>query len=431
MDWTLTSDTEELHAESGLWLTHCYKYRRRTGVKKFTLPYYRNSGSLPKGTPSGYFSIQHTSEMLDRSNVDRIRKADSGSDFFLLKDELLFDSSLYSRKPGNVAIGWPGGMATPLVPQFVTGAPSMSPYNAESWINMDARGAKLLSQAIPGRSDTATLNAVVELLRDFPKVMGSYLLRNRDLRAGGEEFLNWNFAVAPLIRDIKQIASAIIQSDELVRQYARDANRRVRRKRSLPVVRNTSAPYYGTVWCYGKGDTYTPHGPGSQVMTESERVWFSGEFQYWLPIGSSTLDKYQRWAQEANYILGLDPLNPQLWWNLTPFSWLVDWFANTQEVYKNISALAFDGTVMRYGYVMRERRKTYSLAYNPNGLYALDSAHSHRVFTCKQRRKARPYGFGIDDTSLSGRQYAILAALGLTQGRRSGSPDVSNPSQGL
>jgi hypothetical protein len=36
----------------------------------------------------------------------------------------------------------------------------------------------------------------------------------------------------------------------------------------------------------------------------------------------------------------------------------------------------------------------------------------------KQRVRANPYGFGIDDISLSARQLAILAALGLTRGQR-------------
>jgi hypothetical protein len=36
----------------------------------------------------------------------------------------------------------------------------------------------------------------------------------------------------------------------------------------------------------------------------------------------------------------------------------------------------------------------------------------------KERVRANPYGFGIDDISLSARQLAILAALGLTRGQR-------------
>jgi hypothetical protein len=79
----------------------------------------------------------------------------------------------------------------------------------------------------------------------------------------------------------------------------------------------------------------------------------------------------------------------------------------------NVSALGRDGLVMQYGYVMSHRiRDTYMTAPSYVGN---DLLSRHIKVVWKKRRAATPYGFGVDLSTLSKRQVAILVALGLSK----------------
>jgi hypothetical protein len=125
-----------------------------------------------------------------------------------------------------------------------------------------------------------------------------------------------------------------------------------------------------------------------------------------------------RGEQVANQLLG-SRITPETLWNLTPWSWLVDWVFNIGDVLSNLSAFSNDGLVMRRGYVMRHENLThdYTLTgirfmngYNPGMIYQRFSTET------KIRRSASPYGFSASWPDFSPRQLAILAALGITRG---------------
>jgi hypothetical protein len=125
------------------------------------------------------------------------------------------------------------------------------------------------------------------------------------------------------------------------------------------------------------------------------------------------MDRYALLAKQ----LGLT-LTPEHLWNLTPWSWALDWFANTGSVLSNISDYANAGLVMRYGYIMET---TYvSDTYTMEGAVRTDGV----PFICppltlvtetKVRQQANPFGFGVSFESLSGFQLSILSALGISR----------------
>jgi len=118
-------------------------------------------------------------------------------------------------------------------------------------------------------------------------------------------------------------------------------------------------------------------------------------------------------------VLGVK-LTPEVLWNLAPWSWLADWFANIGDIIAINTALGSDNLVLRYGYFMRHTTRT------------LNADHSGVNFTKfhpgpvtfqakleeKQRVRSTPYGFGLNTDSFTTQQWAILAALGLTKGDR-------------
>jgi len=119
------------------------------------------------------------------------------------------------------------------------------------------------------------------------------------------------------------------------------------------------------------------------------------------------------WHSHARKILGVG-LTPDTVWNLNPWTWAADWFANTGDLMTNVSNMGQDGLLMQYGYQMAEETvKTYTVAR----LASIPSASATTTRTRIQKRAKRipssPYGFGVTLSTLSARQLAIIAALGL------------------
>jgi hypothetical protein len=147
-----------------------------------------------------------------------------------------------------------------------------------------------------------------------------------------------------------------------------------------------------------------------------DRSWFRGAFRYHIPVSDTTIAKFREWVSMSDHLLGWK-VTPETLWNIAPWSWAADWFANTGDILANVSNLGKDGLVMQYGYSMSHRfRETrasaqYSVDQQPGTI----TLSRHILDEWKQRMPSTPYGFGVDLNALSGRQVAILAALGLSK----------------
>jgi hypothetical protein len=127
-----------------------------------------------------------------------------------------------------------------------------------------------------------------------------------------------------------------------------------------------------------------------------------------------------RGTLEARKLLGLS-LTPDVLWELTPWSWALDWFSNMGNVIQNVTNFATQGSILRYGYVMETT--TITDTYTLRGLTKRVSGsvpvsiEPTISFTTevKQRRKANPFGFGLTWEGLSPFQLSIAAALGLSR----------------
>lgn len=288
-------------------------------------------------------------------------------------------------------------------------------------------GADAIRGLSPGQPDASLLQMVSELVQSFPHVIGSIFQKQGITRSTvGEEYLNYVFGITPLVKDIEKILLAVVDSHKIISQYHRDAGRNVRRKRTFPtktkhtVDKLIDVPaglrepdyYFGGILDNG----------GSIGKTQmdkylSETYSFSGAFTYYLPAREGFLGDLERWAEDANKLLGLR-LTPALLWELTPWSWLADWFANIGTIVSNFSSLHSNGLVMRYGYLMRTsvlvtNYTTYGVRFN-NGVSPGPVRATFRIVR-KERVQATPYGFGLKEEEFNLQQMAILAALGMTQ----------------
>jgi len=238
----------------------------------------------------------------------------------------------------------------------------------------------------------------------------------------GSEYLNYEFAIKPTISDVLDFANVVKRHDKVLKQYLRDSGKNIRRSYRYPTERVvTTQVLSSNARPSGPPSKYFPSGGVLSLETEtSTDTWFQGEFCYYINLDDSTRGKLERHEAYANKLLGVR-LNPELLWNLAPWSWTADWFSNAGDVFHNISAFSQDGLVMRRGYVMQKKyiRQTYSLiGYTGQTGVPTPPLYQTFEFTRKVRLKASPFGFGKTDADLSPRQLAIIAALGLSHGGR-------------
>jgi hypothetical protein len=284
---------------------------------------------------------------------------------------------------------------------------------------LNAYGSTAVRTVLPTNPASSMAQAVAELRRDgLPKLPGSQLKdRVKLARDAGGEYLNVEFGWLPLLADLQDFARAVKSSRQIIEQYVRDSDHKIRRRHSVPMVSDTRVTYGGGFVSPILANWACQSNVTERLTTE---LWFSGAFRYHVPVDTGFMNRLFRYESLVNHLFGTR-ITPSLLWELTPWSWAIDWFTNVGDVLQNVSLLGVDGLVMQYGYAMRRqtstaemRQTTIASSSTQGGLYCGKTI----VKEVKQRVRANPYGFGITDSSLSVRQLAILSALGLTQGRR-------------
>ncbi len=311
-------------------------------------------------------------------------------------------------------------------------------------IDVGFYGAQLINNAIPTKSVAQFGVALGELLDEVPNVpisIGRTFLSGRPegfVGSAGKDFLSYQYSVAPLIKDVQDICRVILTSGEIIRQYLRDAGLQVRRKRSLPVesvsqdirvpIGITGIPQSGREGnnlCFASitmGGTIPYPGTalyGREITRTTNSVRFSGSFSYFLDTSDDIWSKLKVAEQLANKLLGTR-LTPEVLWELTPFSWLADWYANIGTIVSNASHIGEDGLVLNYGYLMHQRDVETIYVLPDFGFTAATRSEWRTSYKTveKHRYRATPYGFARNPESFNGKQWAILGALGLTKAPR-------------
>lgn len=309
----------------------------------------------------------------------------------------------------------------------------------------DQIGNEFIANTIPTKSAANLSQALAELMLDVPKIpflaMASIrrMSKGDAVRLPGSEYLNITFGWQPTIKDFQDICKAIFDSTRLVEQYVSDAGLPIRRSRSKP---NTTSTYVEGFYGHILGGPPINDGSyrdaanqvglnGADYSTGfveashrvTDEIWFSGAYSYLLSDGETLLGKAKDAEQIANYLLGTR-VTLETAWNLLPFSWLLDWYANIGNIISVGTHLGQDGLVLRYGYLMHHRVQETIFTmdnapgYRTNGQDPLQLRTSYK-YESKRRVRATPYGFGLNTDSFSSKQWAILAALGLTMSPRS------------
>lgn len=303
--------------------------------------------------------------------------------------------------------------------------------------SMNSAGATAISQCAPTNPTANLGTSLAESFREgVPSLPGiqSWKSRTSKLKDLGSEYLNYQFGWAPLKNEIHSVVDAARHHRDIMQNYRHNEGRDVHRSFHFsPDVTTYEAELSRGHALLPLNSTYLGPSPLSvdHVVVRCENIrkrWFEGCFTYGGPGKADNFSRHLGFGREADAVFGLN-LTPSVLWELTPWSWAVDWFSNAGDVINNITQFANAGLVMRYGYMMEEHISRYYTRYGKSPWRVLDSykpskkSHTEWMGGCsigqvtvrKSRCPANPFGFGVGWEGLSPTQLAITAALGITR----------------
>jgi hypothetical protein len=338
---------------------------------------------------------------------------------------------------------------------LVGGTPSSLPRVVSAGTK-NVLAAGLIASTNPWSPKASLAVTVLELLRgDVPSVVKNLARYLSDLQSlkktVGSDWLNVQFGWVPLINDIRAAVGVLFQLHLLLYQ---SNERRRGRSGSLgswsrfstdtgvvslqaqtasplfPQASKTDQRAYQNVQWTGQrfegGEALRIQTNGcSRAVTVSADWRFTARFHR----GARPNDTERGYIDRATQLLGLE-FTPDMLWQLTPWTWLLDWASNIGAVAQNLSTLDWSNVLLDYAYLTFCVRTETSVGMELLPSWVVGSGNNSYEITPslpyfsqkfssveKVREQASPFGFSVSWDALSAYQLSILAALGITRGR--------------
>lgn len=378
---------------------------------------YRSSIYVPWSQTTWTESPRLEGEMLTSDHAPINTRLDDGGPWWLQKVERTYNFAKVKndRYEGDVVVNGPIGFYPHNLPDELTD------------LEMYSIGSTGIARSAPNDPNASLATTIGELRVgngvkgkgfETPSIPGIALWKEQAktlkavFRHGGSEYLNYQFGWAPLVRDVTGIAHAVNDSANIWNAYKKGSDKSTRVGYHFPD--SVSEPI---VW-KGNATPLSARYPnffraGAHSTTEL-KSWFNGAFRYHIPEPEENFgEKMSYWQSKAGKILGVR-LTPDTLWELSPWSWAIDWFTGTGDLIKNISNLGTDGLVLQYGYAMATQSSQFSVSAAVDTADRTVPSSRTEVRTRYRRIPATPYGFNVDLSLLSAKQNAILVALGLS-----------------
>lgn len=382
------------------------------------------------------------------TSVDRASTTDSGHLFASHKTvrkpwiaHYKFYSSPTVHYDGNLVGSVGQGLANPSPYSF--GFPNENKVNALGVTPQNRQGTanRYFAATAPDRQVGSLAVTILELLRgDIPSLLKNF----QKMMAGmqsirktlGSDYLNIAFGWTPLIQEYANIIKVGMTLERAIYYES------YRRKRAWegPSLRqsdlitnvslNSSSLVYGQSTLPEQGDFVPPSGgygavySATSVRVVHEDYRFTSKYTG-LAKAPRRAESFSEIALEVITRMGLVD-DPTLLWELTPWSWLVDWFSTMGSSIANASIYSpskgkYD---VDYAYLTTKYSDstTGSLLRLNSGLAAQSKISvlqptSFVGSVTKWRDRATPFGFGTQLGSITASQFAILVALGFAKHR--------------
>lgn len=225
--------------------------------------------------------------------------------------------------------------------------------------------------------------------------------------------LDREFGQGAAIRDILKLYDLQQRLDKRIRALRRNNGKPVRRKGIVTILRDS------TTWDQPTGDVgvypILPWGmfgpsPRNLTITTHETWKFAGRFVWYIPDLPVDGDRWP--PQLLAQLLGAQP---EVLWNLMPWSWLIDWFSNAGAVLSNIVSVASRGVMSDYAYIMCEYVDTWESRVNFMFAGRQMSTSSMWSRSYRTRDVMGPFGnLGVSSDQFTPEQGALLASVGIT-----------------
>jgi len=359
------------------------------------------------------WSLNSNGQMASQNHFPLDTSRDDGGPWLMIKSEDTCVPAKLSHPGfnGYVTIGEPRGGDTPF-----------EQTAQKSDAEMAGLGTTAIARSAPNNPSFNFPQAIGELRqgglapkfrewRAFTKAM-----RHKRKAVGGQ-YLQYQFGWAPFVNDLRTFAKTVNKSHEIWNSYKKGSGSSTRVGYHFPSerdYRSVSGQFVPLPAEYGILGGFLE---GTRIEYVERKTWFKGAFRYFVPDPSGNIsDKFNYYHSEASKLLGVR-LTPDTVWNLNPWTWAADWFANTGDLMTNVSNLGTDGLYLQYGYVMdSEEITTVTNGRNQPGVYEGLELVTTRTRVHKRARRvaANPYGFYATLPDFTTRQLAIMAALGLS-----------------
>ena len=338
-----------------------------------------------------------------------------GGTFLCRGDKISYD-------PVPVGTIWRGGALNQHYTGSITATTPSFAGNAASG-DGSARGAEAFAKMRPEKPIMDLSNSIIEL-KDL-KDMFDPLVASRETVGSvvGSQYLAYKFGWAPIFNDIVNFFEARNKVKKKIDFLLRNNGKPVRT--SIQLAELTSDPVVS------QGGLYTSFMPGfvtqyyvnqprsTDTWIAGERWWASARWQIHLPNvpGNQRDLANELYARLYGHYVTLASV-----YKLIPWSWLVDWFFNTNYLLQNLEASWSSRTAADYCYIMRHNFARRQLHVEGDfrrqtGEIVHVSSTSVRENFVKSRVGADPFGFSTNQNSLNSTQLAILGALGLSKVR--------------
>jgi hypothetical protein len=333
---------------------------------------------------------------------------------------------------GNYGYNYDGGFSHHLWPTNYLDHYDLNQVVSSGWGDASQYGAKAWNRYRPTRSG-AEMGVFLGEIQEVPRMLRTTALGFRDVwrsmggslsgfspKSVANHFLNTQFGWFPFLSDLRAFYKTQKTLDQALKQLRRDNGKWVRRRGTVTrdySKENVVEQYnvHAGLWPPLVTYIYSSSAGGYVVSVERQTdVWFSGAFRYWIP---GKPDSWEWKIRAISQLFGLQP-SPSLLWELTPWSWLIDWCSDAGDAIANMSSIMFDNLCAKYAYVMAHTvqkavYRGWQFCHPVGSITGEWSATLDR----KVRLGASPFGFGLTSSSFSGRQWSILGALGLTRMR--------------
>lgn len=370
----------------------------------------------------------------------------------------IFGKGTYVRADG--AMRYVGGFGPPTVTKWGQDMAGFSDLNvnlipeSSMFPTMSGWGDKVWNKTTPQIERASALIAAAEL-RDVPKMLGGTAkafheswaamggkttrvgqIFTRDFRREGtrdaqklimkpkglaDKFLNTNFGWIPFLSDLKKFDNVLQNShiyiSNLTRRNDKWTRRRVILKDDMVVTKLNGG--IGVNLNPGLTNDYFSGLPSWELVEELHtRVTGVGSFKFYRPEFDANLPGFNSGWNGAMRHLAVAGfrINPSNLYRATPWTWAADWILGIDDYVDRLTGLYFDGHATKYCYAMQSQKKIRKFIQVLPFYSGTVTLTFTRLVETKQREvAASPFGYSLAWNSLTPRQLAIAAALGISR----------------